>query len=86
MRLALLFPALASLLIVGCARHSIDCAMGEAHSDCAPGTAGSEKRLQQEQDAKALNAIDEARCHSFGKESSQYLDCRRRAAEARKSF
>jgi hypothetical protein len=86
MRLALLFPALASLLIVGCARHSIDCAMGEALSDCAPGTAGSEKRLQQEQDAKALNAIDETRCHSFGKDSSQYLDCRRRAAEARKSF
>ena len=85
MRLALLFPA-CSLLIVGCARHSIDCAMGEAHSDCAPGTAGSEKRLQQEQDAKALNAIDEARCHSFAKDSQSYYECRSKMEETRKSF
>jgi hypothetical protein len=69
MRLAPLYLGLAILLLVGCARSTFDCAIGEPRSDCAPGTAGAEKRMQQEQDAKTFNAIDDARCRSFAKDS-----------------
>jgi hypothetical protein len=86
MRLAPLYLGLAILLLVGCARSTFDCAIGEPRSDCAPGTAGAEKRMQQQQDAKTFNTIDDARCRSFAKDSQSYLDCRRKAAETRKTF
>ena len=86
MRLVPLYLALASLLIAGCAGHSFDCVIGEARSDCAPGTAGHEKKVQQEQETKTFSAIDDARCRSYAKDAQSYLECRRKAAEDRKSF
>jgi hypothetical protein len=86
MRMAPLYLGLASLLIVGCAGHSFDCVIGEARNDCAPGTAGNEKRVQQEQEAKDLSTIDDARCRAYAKDAQSYLECRRRAAENRKPF
>jgi hypothetical protein len=86
MRLTPLYSALMILLLVGCARSTFDCAIGEVRNDCAPGTAGAEKRIQQEQEAKTFNTIDDARCRSFAKDSQSYLDCRRKAAETRKTF
>jgi hypothetical protein len=86
MRLAAVFLGLASLLLVACARNSLDCAMGEARSDCASGTAGAEKRALQEEAAKTFDAIDDTRCRSFANDSRSYLECRRKAADARQSF
>jgi hypothetical protein len=67
MRLPALFLGLASLLLVACARNTVDCAMGEARSDCAPGTAGAEKRALQEEAARTFETIDDTRCRSFTK-------------------
>jgi hypothetical protein len=86
MRLAAVFLGLVSLLLVACARNSIDCAMGEARSDCAPGTAGAEKKAQQEEATKTFEAIDDARCRSFNRDPQSYLACRRKAADARQPF
>jgi hypothetical protein len=86
MRLAALCLVLASPLIAGCAGHSFDCAIGEVHSDCAPGTAGHEKRVQLEQETKTISAIDDARCRSYARDTQSYLECRRRMAEHRKPF
>ena len=86
MRLTAIFLGLASFLLVACARNAIDCAMGEARSDCAPGTAGAEKKAQLEEAAKTFNAIDDARCRSFSTDSQSYFECRRKAAGARQSF
>jgi len=86
MRLPALFLALASFLLVACARNSLDCAMGEPRSDCAPGTAGAEKRALQEETARTFDAIDDTRCRSLANDSQSYLACRRKAADARQSF
>jgi hypothetical protein len=86
MRIALIFAGLASLLVVGCAGYSFDCVVGEARSDCAPGTPGGEKRVQQEQEARTFSAIDDARCRSFAKDSQGYYECRRKMEETRKTF
>jgi len=85
-RLAVMFAGLASLLVVGCAGNSFDCAIGEAHTDCAPGTPGAERRLQQEQEAKTFSAIDDARCRSLANDSQGYYECRHKAEERRKLF
>jgi hypothetical protein len=75
----------ASILMGGCAGHSTDCAMGVGHSDCAPGTAGHEVMVQQQQADKSVAAIDDARCRSYGAEpgSPAYTECRRRATANR---
>ncbi len=86
MRLTAVFLGLASLLLVACARNAIDCAMGEVRNDCAPGTAGAERKAQQEEAAKAFNAIHDARSRSFSRDSQSYLICRGKAANARQSF
>jgi len=86
MRLPALFLGLASLLLVACARNSLDCAMGEARSDCAPGTPGAEKRSLQEEAARTFDAIDDTRCRSFANNLQSYLECRRKAENARQSF
>jgi len=86
MRIALIFAGFASLLVVGCAGHSFDCVIGEARSDCAPGTPGGEKRVQQEQEARTFSAIDDARCRSLAKDSLGYYECRRKMEETRKTF
>jgi hypothetical protein len=86
MRLPALFLGLASLLLVACARNTVDCAMGEARSDCAPGTAGAEKRALQEEAARTFETIDDTRCRSFANDLQSYLECRRKVANARQSF
>jgi len=86
MRLPTLFLGFASLLLVACARNSLDCAIGEARSDCAPGTAGAEKRALQEEAARTFDAIDDTRCRSFAKDLQSYLECRRKAEKTRESF
>ena len=86
MRSALTVAGLVSLLVAGCAGHSFDCAIGEARSDCAPGTPGAERRVQQEQETKTFSAIDDARCRSLAKDSQSYYECRRKTEETRKSF
>ena len=79
---------LASVSIAGCAGHSTDCASGASETDCAPGTAGYEQKIQKEQDAKAVASIDDARCLSLGGDrgSPVYLECRRRATSDRQSL
>jgi len=86
MRLTAVFLGLASLLFVACTRNAIDCAMGEVRNDCAPGSAGAERKAQQEEAAKTFNAIDDARCRSFSRDSQSYLVCRGKATDARQSF
>jgi hypothetical protein len=86
MRPALIIAGIVSLLVAGCAGHSFDCAIGEARSDCAPGTPGGEKRVQQEQEARTFSAIDDARCRSLAKDSQGYYECRHKMEETRKSF
>jgi len=86
MRLTAVFLGLASFLLVACARNTIDCAMGEARIDCAPGTAGAEKKVQLEEAAKTFDAIDDARCRSYSRDSLGYLECRSKAAGSRQSF
>jgi|GEM_PF-910161 hypothetical protein len=85
-RPALIIAGIVSLLVAGCAGHSFDCAIGEARSDCAPGTPGGEKRVQQEQEARTFSAIDDARCRSLAKDSQGYYECRHKMEETRKSF
>jgi hypothetical protein len=81
MRLTPLILVFACVLFAGCAGHSVDCAMGADHSDCAPGTAGHDVMVQQQEATKSFAAIDDARCRSYGAEpgSQAYVDCRRRA-------
>ena len=73
MRPALIVAGIVSLLFAGCAGHSFDCVIGEARSDCAPGTPGGEKRVQQEQEARTFSAIDDARCRSLANEFARLL-------------
>jgi hypothetical protein len=81
MRLMPLILILVSVLIGGCAGHSVDCATGASHSDCAPGTEGYEQLKQQQQATKSEAVIDDARCRSYGAEpgSAAYVECRRHA-------
>ena len=84
MHLTPLMLVLASVLIAGCAGHSANCTMGVGHSDCPPGTEGYKQMLQQQQDEKAIAAIDDVRCRSEGAEpgSEAYVKCRRSATAA----
>jgi len=89
MRLTPLILMLASVLLAGCAGHSADCTLGTTvRSDCAPGTEGHARMMQQQQDVKATAAIDDARCRSYGGEpgSPAYMECRRQKNSDRKVF
>ena len=87
MRLSSAAAVLAGLLLLGCAGHSVDCETGAANKDCAPGTEGHARLLQQQQDNKTVEGIDDTRCRSFAQPGSQaYLACRRRAEGDRKRF
>jgi hypothetical protein len=73
------------LLIAGCAGHSLDCITGTSNKDCAPGTLGHQQMVQEQQGDDTVASIDDARCRSFAAPgSTQYLDCRRKTANARR--
>ena len=88
MRLAPPLLMLTSILISGCAGHSVDCAMGAGHNGCTPGTKEYEQMVQQQQDAKSSDDIDDAVCRSFGAEpgSAAYTECRRKRTGDRQLF
>ena len=83
-----LMLVLVSVLIAGCAGNYADCATGVGHSNCPPGTEGYKRMKQAQQDAKAIVAIDDARCRSEGAEpgSEAYAKCRRSAIAAHQLF
>ncbi len=87
MRPAPFLVLLGGLLLAACAGHSLECETGAAREDCAPGTEGHTRLLEQREDAKTVDAVDDARCRSIAQSGSQaYLACRRRAADDRNSF
>ena len=88
MRLTPLMFALTCIAIAGCAGNSLDCMTGTGHSGCAPGTEGYEQAVQQQEDAKAMAALDDARCRSYGgqPQSAAYAGCRRKTMANRNMF
>ena len=87
MRLTFSAVVLAGLLLAGCAGHSVDCETGGSTKDCAPGTEGHARLVQQQRDNETVEGIDDARCRAFARPNSQaYLACRRRAEDDRKRF
>jgi hypothetical protein len=82
MHLTPLMLVLASVLISGCAGHSVDCTMGVGHDGCAPGTKEYDEMEQKQQDAKTTAEIDDARCQAYGARGTPgYVECSRRATE-----
>ena len=82
MRLTLFTWVLASVLISGCAGHSIDCTMGAGHNGCLPGTKEYDEMEQKQLDTKTAAEIDDARCQAYGARGTpRYVECRRRATE-----
>lgn len=79
---------LTSIFISGCASQSVDCTMGVGHNGCTPGTKEYEQKIQQQQDEKASDNIDDTVCRSFGAEpgSTAYAECRRKRTEDRQLF
>jgi len=88
MRLASLMLVLATVVISGCAGHSVDCSLGAGRNGCAPGTKEYEQMMQRQQDAKSEDEIDDATCRSFGVEpgSTAYAECRRKRTADRQMF
>jgi hypothetical protein len=91
MHLAPLILVLTSILISGCAGHSVDCTMGAGHNGCTPGTKEYEQmtqRQQDAQDAKTVDTMDDTLCRSYGAEpgSTAYAECRRKRTEDRQLF
>ena len=88
MRLAPLLLMLTSILISGCASHSVDCTMGAGHNGCVPGTKEYEQMVQLQQDVKSAAEIDDTVCRSFGAEpgSMIYVECRRNRTGDRRLF
>lgn len=62
----------------GFAGHPIDCGLGFAHSDCAPGTPGYRAAIAAREAAAARDDGDAARCQSFGLKygTPEYAQCR----------
>jgi hypothetical protein len=79
---------LTSIVIAGCASHSVDCTMGAGQNGCTPGTKEYEQMMQRQQDAKSSDEIDDAVCRSFGAEpgSMTYAECRHKRAGDRQLF
>jgi hypothetical protein len=88
MRLAPLMALLTSVVMSGCASHSVDCTMGANHNGCTPGTKEYEQMMQRQQDAKSSDEIDDAVCRSFGAEpgTTAYADCRHKRTGDRQIF
>jgi hypothetical protein len=91
MRLTPLLLLLANILMVGCARQSVDCTMGAGHNGCAPGTKEYEQyeqMVQQHQDAKTADEMDDTLCRSYGAQpgTAGYTECRRKRAGDRQMF
>ena len=85
MRLAPLIVLLAGVLMAGCAGNSVDCAVGSAHGNCAPGTEGHRLMVQQQQYDKNVGEIDDAACRSYAQPGSPaYAECRRQRDADRK--
>jgi hypothetical protein len=77
MREKLFILALASIQIAGCAGHSVECALGTGHTDCATGTAGHEVNKLEQQAGKSVAAIDDAKCRAYANPgSTAYGQCR----------
>lgn len=78
---------LAGLLVAGCAGNSVDCAVGSAHGNCAPGTEGHRQMLLQQQDDRTVAEIDDGTCRAYAlPETADYAACRRKKALARQAF
>ena len=88
MRIAPRLLILTSIFISGCASQSVDCTMGAGHNGCTSGTKEYEQMIQQQQDAKTGDDIDDAVCRSFGAEpgSTAYAECRRKRIGDRRLF
>ncbi len=88
MRLALPILLLASILIAGCARQTVNCSMGAGHNGCLPGTNEYEQMVQRQQEEKTHDAMDDALCRSYGAQSGSaaYFECRRKRAADRRMF
>jgi hypothetical protein len=57
--------------LAGCANHPLDCAIGFAHGDCLPGTAGYRA-------SQAKRNADDSRCLDYGLKfgTPEYAQCR----------
>ncbi|UZE14819.1 hypothetical protein [Pseudomonas sp. B21-053] len=78
-----LLLAVIMLVLVGCANHPLDCAIGLiAWDDCLPGTKGYEVRQQSLKNLSAAEAektaTDDAVCQSYGAKpgTDAYVNCR----------
>jgi hypothetical protein len=73
----LIVVAFAVINLSGCAAHSIDCALGTPHADCAQDTAGHQAALEEQRATQMTATIDDARCRSYGEPGSpSYTQCR----------
>jgi hypothetical protein len=71
---------LSSVLVSGCASHTVDCSKGVGQHGCLPGTDEYEQMKIEREDAQTTAEIDDARCQSYGARGTPaYADCRRRA-------
>jgi len=88
MRLAPLIALLTSVVIAGCASHSVDCTKDAGQNGCTPGTQEYEQMMQRQQAAKSSNYIDDAVCQSMGAEpgSTAYDQCRHKRTEDLQMF
>jgi len=86
MRIAPFIILFVSILIGGCAGHSAGCTSGISQTECAPGTAGYEQKVQQQEYERTVSEIDDARCVAYGagRGSPAYEECRRKATADRK--
>jgi hypothetical protein len=61
--------------------------MGVGQNGCTPETPEYKQILQQKQDAKMGDTIDEVLCRSYGEPgSTAYVECRRKRTEDRQLF
>ena len=88
MRIASSLLMVMSIIISGCANHSVDCTLGAGRNGCTPGTKEYKQMIQRQQDEKSSDDIDDAVCRSFGAEpeTAAYAECRHRRAGDRHLF
>lgn len=77
-----------AVVLAGCS-HSLDCALGTWHDDCAPGTRAYEEKQAADAKVAAIDAAnaakDDAECRSYGfkPDTPSYVQCRTRLADQR---
>lgn len=74
----LIIVGFAVIGLSGCSTvHSVDCALGTPHEDCAKDTAGYQAAQQEQQVNQVFETIDDSRCKSYGAPGSpKYTQCR----------